>query len=123
MGYKHVLALNSDGPTLPPAYIQEAIQILPNKDLVLGPAEDGGYYLIGLSQIRPEIFIDIDWSTEMVLSQSLHKADQLGLTVHLLPSWYDVDTAEDIYRLNGELSTLPPDTLSHTRRFLEQWSG
>ena len=123
IGYNHVLALHSDGPTLPVAYIQEAIRTLTDKDLVFGPAEDGGYYLIGLSRIHTEIFTGIEWSTEKVLSQSIFKADQSGLSVHVLPPWYDVDTANDIHRLRNEIKTLPTDTLRHTRHFLDQCPG
>lgn len=121
MGYQRVMALNSDGPSLPPEYIQTAIQSLDQHDLVLGPAEDGGYYLVGLQQNQPNIFMGIDWSTHHVLAQTLQIAEQRSLTVHLLPPWYDVDTAADIDRLRDELETLPAKTLTHTRQFLGQW--
>lgn len=122
MGYQRVMALNSDGPSLPPIYIQSAIQSLDQHDLVLGPAEDGGYYLVGLQQNHAYIFRGIDWSTNLVLDQTLQQAEQHSLSVHLLPPWYDVDTAADIHRLRDELETLPAKTLTHTRHFLDQWS-
>ncbi len=121
MGFSRVMALNSDGPTLPPAYIQQAVERLDQHDLVLGPAEDGGYYLIGVKQKHDSLLTGISWSTSEVLSQTLDKANQLGLKVSLIPTWYDVDTAKDFQRLRNELKTLPSDTLMNTRQFLDKW--
>jgi len=122
-GYKRVFALNSDGPSLPPEYIQKAIQSLDQHDLVLGPAEDGGYYLVGFQEFHAQIFKGIDWSTDLVLAQTLQKADQLHLSVYLLPPWYDIDKVEDLDRLREELKTLHLGALRYTRQFLDQWSG
>ncbi|MCU0520618.1 MAG: TIGR04282 family arsenosugar biosynthesis glycosyltransferase [Anaerolineae bacterium] len=116
-GHPRAIALCADGPTLPVAYLQQAITQLDEADVVLGPSEDGGYYLIGLTQSQPRLFRDITWSTAQVTAQTLDRAESLGLRVSLLPSWYDVDTAADLDRLRAELPTLAPDTLSHTRRF------
>lgn len=120
MGYHKVLAINSDGPSLPPNYIDKAIVLLGNCDLVLGPGEDGGYYLIGLKSHRPPLFEGIAWSTSRVLEQTTAKASQLGLTTALLPSWYDIDTGRDIKRLMAELGNLPDDRLINTRRFFKR---
>ncbi|NQU29122.1 MAG: glycosyltransferase [Anaerolineae bacterium] len=122
-GYQQVLALNSDGPTLPPDYIRSAIKHLDQHDLVLGPAEDGGYYLIAFKKIHADLFKDINWSTDQVLEQTLKKADQMDLSVQLLPPWYDVDTVADIDRLRDELETLPLQKLKHTRVLFDQWPG
>ncbi|MBC8334276.1 MAG: TIGR04282 family arsenosugar biosynthesis glycosyltransferase [Anaerolineales bacterium] len=122
-GYQRVLALNSDGPSLPPNRIRSAIKHLDHHDLVLGPAEDGGYYLIGFKKIHADLFKDINWSTDQVLEQTLKKADQMGLSLQLLPPWYDVDTAADIERLKDELKTLPIQKLKHTRVLFNQWLG
>lgn len=116
-GHPQVIALNSDGPTLPVAYLWEAVARLGSADVVLGPSEDGGYYLIGLTQPQPELFRDIEWSTGRVTAQTLARAEALGLRVALLPPWYDVDTPADLDRLRVEMSTLPPEALPHTRRF------
>jgi hypothetical protein len=118
-GYSQVMAINSDGPTLPLAYLCQAIDALKkaNVDVVLGPSEDGGYYLIGSKQPQPGLFENIAWSTEQVTAQTLARAEALGLNVALLPSWYDVDTAADLDRLRAELDELPPEALVHTRRF------
>ena len=122
MGYQRVMALNSDGPSLPPEYIHIAHQNLDLYDLVLGPAHDGGYYLVGFKKMHTSIFRGIDWSTDQVLKQTLQKAEQLNLSVHLLPTWYDIDTAADLDRLQDELERLPTESLKHTRQFLDQWS-
>ncbi len=121
LDYPRVMALNADGPSLPPSYIQEGIERLEENDLILGPAEDGGYYLVGSKENYPDLFIGIDWSTNKVLEQTLNKADALNLSVHLLPTWYDVDTAKEIQRLRDELKTLPPTSLIHSRKFLAEW--
>ncbi len=122
-GYDRVLALNSDGPSLPQEYIQLAIRHLDHNDLVLGPAEDGGYYLIGFKKIYPDLFKNINWSTNQVFDQTLQSAEQMNLCVHLLPAWYDVDTSADIQRLQDELETLPIQMLKHTRALFKQWPG
>ena len=118
-GHSGVMALNSDGPTLPPAHLDQALAQLDQADVVLGPGEDGGYYLVGLRAPHPRLFYEIDWSTERVLPQTLARAESLGLSVALLPPWYDVDTAPDLERLRAEVETLPPRAVPHTRRFLD----
>ena len=122
-GYTKVIAFNTDGPSLPPEIIQKAVYLLDKHDLVFGPAEDGGYYLVGQKQYHPNIFTQIDWSTSRVLKQTLAKTAKTGLNIALLPSWYDIDTIDDIERLHTELKTLAPHKLIHTRRFFEQWPG
>ena len=116
-GHPVAMALNSDGPTLPPAIIQRAVTSLATANVVLGPSEDGGYYLIGLKQPAPGLFKDIDWSTEQVTRQTLDRAQTLRLSVALLPPWYDVDTAADLTRLRAELDVLSDNDLPFTRRF------
>ncbi len=100
LGYRRVLTIGTDSPTLPVAYLEEAAEKLTEYDLVLGPAEDGGYYLIGLQAAPTALFEGIAWSTEKVLAQTLERAKRLDLSVHLLPEWYDVDdltTLEKFY--------------------------
>lgn len=123
MGYTKAMALNSDGPSLPTEYIQKAVERLDEYDIVFGPSEDGGYYLVGLKESIDQIFTDIEWSTSCVLTQTLAKCENLDLKADLLPPWYDIDTAADIERLREELSTLPDHTLSHTRALLESSFG
>lgn len=117
MGYPQVLAFNSDGPSLPEQYIQQALLLLDNHDVVFGPSEDGGYYLVGLEELYPQIFTDIEWSTPRVLPQSLEKAGQEGLSVAILPTWYDVDTEAGLKRLLRETRSLAANQLVHSRRF------
>ena len=122
MGYKKAIAINSDGPSLPIAYLAQAFQELEDNDIVLGPNDDGGYYLIGLKRIFPELFSSIDWSTSAVLTQTLERIKQLDQKVYLLPSWYDVDTYADFRRLKIDLERLPTSDLAHTREFLSNSS-
>ena len=117
-GHPKVIAINSDGPTLPPEYLQEAFARLDEVDVVLGPSEDGGYYFIGYTQSHPGLYEDITWSTFQVTPQTLVRAATLGLSVAQSPPWYDVDTIEDLARLRTELATLPAERLPHTRAFL-----
>jgi rSAM/selenodomain-associated transferase 1 len=104
-GHDSVCLLNSDSPTLPAAYLVTAATALaaPGDRIVLGPSTDGGYYLIGLKRPHRRLFEDIAWSTEVVAAQTLERARELGLAVHHLPSWYDVDDAETLRLLMGEL--------------------
>jgi len=118
-GASRVMAVNSDGPTLPPAYLEQARALLDHHDVVLGPSEDGGYYLVGLRHPAPGIFHGIAWSTARVMAQTLERAATLGLSVALLPPWYDVDTGADLERLRADLRILPLPTLPSTRRFFD----
>jgi hypothetical protein len=104
-GHDSVCLLNSDSPTLPTGYLVAAATALaaPGDRVVVGPATDGGYYLIGLKQPHRRLFQDVDWSTERVFRQTLARADELGLSVVVLPSWYDVDCEEALRVLIGEL--------------------
>jgi rSAM/selenodomain-associated transferase 1 len=104
-GHDAVCLLNSDSPTLPIAYILAAATALsaPGDRVVLGPSTDGGYYLLGLKQPHRQLFEDIDWSTERVSAQTLARAREVNLPVHLLPSWYDVDDMDALRVLVREL--------------------
>lgn len=117
-GYSKVMALNADSPALPVEYILEAIQQLDTKDLVFGPTQDGGYYLVGLKQLYENIFCDIEWSTDKVLSESLSKAEQLGLKTWILSTWFDVDSADDVKQLEAKLNEFPNQSLYYTRQLL-----
>ena len=117
-GYPRVLAFNSDGPSLPVDYLQGALMLLDEHDVVYGPSEDGGYYLVALDEPHPELFRGIEWSTPRVMEQSLAIAHETGLEVGLLPDWYDVDNAAGLKRLHQEVQTLPSHRLVNSRRFL-----
>jgi rSAM/selenodomain-associated transferase 1 len=104
-GVGAVCMINSDSPTLPAAFLRESAARLrmPGDRVVLGGADDGGYYLIGLKQPHRHLFRRIDWSTERVFAQSLERAGEIGLEVALLPPWYDVDDSASLQRLWREL--------------------
>ena len=95
-GHGSAVVLNSDSPTLPTSLLVETADVLarPGDRVVLGPAHDGGYYLLGVKSARRRLFQDIAWSTEHVARQTLDRAAELGLPVHMLPKWYDVDDLE-----------------------------
>jgi hypothetical protein len=88
-------------------------------DLVLGPAEDGGYYLIGVRADLPALFSEIPWSTPSVLETTLARARAAGLRSACLPAWFDVDTPEDLARLRTALREAP-QTAPVTSRFLRR---
>src|SRR5262245_13350861 len=104
-GHRGAVVLNSDSPTLPTALLVETAQALerPGDRVVLGPAHDGGYYLLGLKAAHRRLFDDIAWSTEHVARQTLDRAAELGLPVHVLPEWYDVDDVRALRMLQAEL--------------------
>lgn len=111
-----VIVLGTDSPTLPLEYIERAQSALAEVDLVLGPSDDGGYYLLGQRRVHPKIFADIPWGTGDVLAATL---DALDTPVTLLPPWYDVDRPSDMTRLQQELR-LKPDC-PKTRALLQSW--
>ena len=98
-----VILLDSDTPNLPVDHIREGLSRLDEEDVVLGPCEDGGYYLIGMRAFISEIFDEIPWSTPLVTELTLKKVQELGLTVSMLPAWYDVDTEKDLRRLMRDI--------------------
>lgn len=119
-GYTGVVLTGSDLPTLPLAHLQRAAACLtvPGTDVVLGPSEDGGYYLIGLRRLYPELFEGMVWSTPQVYAETVRRAEARELTVAALPVWFDVDTPVDLERLRHTLTPGPEGSSSHTRRFL-----
>src|SRR5438876_11175110 len=97
--------MEGDRPTLPSEYLVAAFdQIKSNETVVLGPTADGGYYLIGMQRLHPQLFERITWSTERVLAETCERAHEAGLEIVLLPEWYDVDTPEELERLKSEVS-------------------
>ena len=127
-GHETACVLNADSPTLPISILIEASQRLaaPGERIVLGPSTDGGYYLLGLKTIHERLFQEIAWSTEIVFSQTLQRAEEIGVEVELLPEWYDVDDESSLMMLRRELfddiAFGPPDlkrsAALHTRALL-----
>ncbi|MGO8953216.1 MAG: DUF2064 domain-containing protein [Rhodomicrobium sp.] len=104
-GHGAACVLNSDSPTLPAGLLIETARVLaePGDRAVLGPSADGGYYLLALKTMHARLFQDIAWSTAAVTAQTLDRASEIELAVHVLPEWYDVDDCEGIRILIGEL--------------------
>ncbi len=106
LGHTTVCLLNSDSPTLPTDCLRRAVQALaaPGDRVVLGPAEDGGYYLIGMTRPIPHLFSGIAWSTDRVADQTRARAREAGLPLTELQPWYDVDDGPALARLIDELA-------------------
>jgi rSAM/selenodomain-associated transferase 1 len=113
LGFDSLCLIDSDSPTVPEKAFAQAVDFLAQDEdsVVLGPSDDGGYYLIGLKKLHRRLFEAIDWSTERVLEQTIAAARELDLPVHLLPTWFDVDDratlsrlCQDFFESNGSAS-------------------
>lgn len=103
-GVKRMVVLGSDSPTVPLQCIDEALDELARYDVVIGPALDGGYYLLGSSRFVPELFRDISWGGVRVLQETEEALIRTGRSfTHLIP-WYDIDADEDLVRLREEIA-------------------
>jgi rSAM/selenodomain-associated transferase 1 len=115
-GYRAALLVGADIPLLSAASIAEARETLQaNGGVVFGPADDGGYYLIGMMNVHAALFEAIEWSTATVLTDSLRSADRLGIEARLIGSAYDVDTIDDLRRLERDLASASPEIAPHVR--------
>jgi hypothetical protein len=123
-GFESVCLIDSDSPTVPTTNFERAVQVVaaPGDRLVLGPSDDGGYYLIGLKKPDRRLFEQVDWSTERVLNQTIQRANDIELEVKLLPTGYDIDDEAGLRRLRDELlrneSVSSSEVAPSTRRFL-----
>jgi uncharacterized protein len=127
-GYGSVCLIDSDSPTVPAAAFEQAVAELqkPGDRIVLGPAHDGGYYLIGLKRAHPAPFANIHWSTSTVFAETIDAAKAASIETVVLPLWYDVDDAATLDLLTAELlhnsppafTTLVGYFAQHTREFL-----
>lgn len=121
LGYQHVVIMNSDSPTLPAEYLSEAFKDLSDgADVVLGPCEDGGYYLIGCRRPIPRLLREVKMSTPTVAADTASLASEAGLRLVQLPTWYDVDDGESLNRLAEDFEKPSQKTADHTHRFLDQ---
>ncbi len=118
-GYERVVIIGTDSPSLPVEYIQRALDS--DRSLTLGPAVDGGYYLIGMGPKVVEVFDNIHWGTSSVLSETGANARRLGVDVESLPVWYDVDRPEDLRFLKTHLDLTEDsnETAESLLKFLE----
>jgi len=121
-GLDSVCLIDSDSPTVPAENFAEAVELLSISEdrVVLGPSDDGGYYLIGVKKPNPHLFEQIDWSTERVLKQTIQRATEIEVEVKLLPIGYDVDDGASLRRLCNELLGEQGDDSAapSTRKFL-----
>ena len=101
---QQVVLIGSDSPTLSPCIVETAFNKLQKHDVVIGPARDGGYYLIGCSRPVPGIFDNIDWGSRQVFEQTSNKLNSLGIRYAVLTEWYDIDQLKDLISLEAELT-------------------
>ena len=125
-GFRSICLIDSDSPTIPAETFSRAVKLLQDAEdrVVLGPSDDGGYYLIGFKKLHGEMFDQIEWSTERVLGQTVRRAKEIGLKVKMLPRGYDVDDRAGLQRLCtellGENSPLDSGIAPYTREFLSR---
>ena len=103
-GYEQLVIIGTDCPELKAHHLVRAFTLLETFQVVLGPAEDGGYYLIGMNSSFPYLFDGISWSTDLVMTQTLDALHQYSLSYQLLPTLYDVDTQQDWERFTLRFS-------------------
>jgi uncharacterized protein len=120
-GDEHAVLIGSDLPSLPSGHIVDAVAALVSPaDVVLGPSEDGGYYLVGVSRTRADaaldaLFSDVPWGSADVLARTLARLRAAGLLVELVAPWFDVDSAEDLARIAADSR---PDAAPRTRAWI-----
>jgi hypothetical protein len=119
LGQRNIVLIGSDLPALPLAILDEAFAQLSSEEhqVVLGPSRDGGYYLIGMNRPTPALFANMTWSHGAVLAESTARLRRLGVPFALLPSWFDIDTPDDLQRLrrlnDPELRRRMPRTFAY----------
>ncbi len=105
-GSEAVMLFGADSPTIPSSLLNEAVAELAGHDAVLGPCDDGGYYLLALRKPLPALFERIDWGSERVCNQTRQRGQDAGVALHELGSWYDLDRFEDLARARRDLAPL-----------------
>ena len=121
-GRQRVVAFNSDSPHLPASILGSAFETLISHDLVVGPTEDGGYYLVGAKVAHPALFNGDGMGTKSALEALLARARELQLSVGLMDPFYDIDVEGDLTRLASELQ-LAPDRAPRTAAWLKEWGA
>jgi hypothetical protein len=115
------ILIGSDIPLLTANHLREAAGALQAAGgLVLGPADDGGYYLIGMTQPQAALFDGIAWGSESVLTETLRTAERIGVQARLMRAAYDVDTIDDLLRLERDLGSAPADVSPAVRLWLSE---
>lgn len=118
-GYDRAVIIGTDHPTLPVSFVEHAFTSLDEPyGIVIGPSDDGGYYLLGMNEFYSELFKDMAYSHDQVFDQTIERVKQTNAALHILPEWYDVDTPEALRRLIQDIdhSTFP---LTRTREILK----
>ncbi len=116
-----VIIIGSDSPTLPVGYLMDAVRLLVKTELVIGPAVDGGFYLVGIKgsdteKIFPALFLGVSWSTSKVLSELKSNINNMGIGVKFLPEWYDIDDQSGLKKLSSTLMTRPDSYCKNIRK-------
>lgn len=120
-GYHQAVVIGTDHPTLPDALIHAAFEQLDKHDGVIGPASDGGYYLLGIKKSRHEYFDGIAWSSDSVFETTKHRFEIMNERCCVLPEWYDVDDAASLERMINEMADRPDGTIpKYTYAFLQK---
>ncbi len=120
-GHRNVVLIGSDLPPLPLRFLENAFELLePSSNrVVLGPSRDGGYYLVGTNQPIPEIFRNMTWSHDQVLTQTKMRLFDIGIEPKLLPIWFDLDTTEDLSELQSMSDLATRNAMKKTMTFLQ----
>ncbi|MDB4938775.1 MAG: hypothetical protein JWP87_5747 [Labilithrix sp.] len=119
-GADYALLSGCDAPSVPTETLAELFAddtLATNRDVLVGPSEDGGYYAIGMSRVEPRLLRDMPWSTPAVMETTRVRCRELGLTLRELPTWYDVDEPSDVLKLLDEMRT-NPERAPRTAQFL-----
>ena len=117
---RRIIAFNSDSPHLPSSVLEDAFTVLAEHDLVVGPTDDGGYYLVGAKDSHPALFARDGMGTSTALERLLSRARSLELSVGFSDTFYDIDVADDLTRLAEELR-LAPIRAPRTAQWLKEW--
>ncbi|MEX1055820.1 MAG: TIGR04282 family arsenosugar biosynthesis glycosyltransferase, partial [Rhodothermales bacterium] len=122
-GYERAAIVGTDHPTLPSQFIEHAFEALDERrSVVVGPAEDGGYYLLGMNELLSGLFLGMEYSHAAVLDETLARVADTGARLTVLPLWYDIDTAESLERLAAELREAE-NVAPRTSRILQELAG
>lgn len=123
-GHPAVALINADSPTLPPGHISAAFDALANRDVVLGPTADGGYYLIAASVPCEQLLCEVGFhDAATICAATLARAETLGLRATAIAPWFDVDLPAELGRLTAQLRDAPPWVARHTRRALARYAA
>ncbi|MBN8588263.1 MAG: TIGR04282 family arsenosugar biosynthesis glycosyltransferase [Rhodothermia bacterium] len=119
-GYERIAIIGTDHPTLPTTFLEMAFEALKDRySMVIGPTDDGGYYLLGMNEWYPEVFENMTYSHPDVFEQTLGRMEETDATVTILPEWYDVDLPNDLSRLITDMAESPTQIAQNTRQFVK----